>query len=95
MRDRGEIECLEPETGNILWQDKFPRAGANFYSSPVILAGTLYAAREDGKIFAANVESGFRLISESKVEDHIIASPVAIDGLLFIRGEKNLYCFGE
>ena len=59
LRDRGEIECLDPETGKKVWSDALPRASSNFYSSPVVAGGNLYAIREDGAVFVAKVEGGY------------------------------------
>src|SRR5215470_6531621 len=35
LRDRGEIECVDPATGKTLWTDGFPKASANYYASPL------------------------------------------------------------
>jgi outer membrane protein assembly factor BamB len=94
LRDRGEVECLDPATGKTLWSGAFPQASANYYSSPVIAGGKLYALREDGTAFVAGIEDQFELLAENKLDDRVIASPVPVAGRVFIRGEKNLYCIG-
>ena len=56
----------------------------------------LYLARVDGVVYCGNVEGkGLTGLTENKLEDNIYASPVAIGSHLFIRGRRNLYCFGE
>lgn len=95
VRDRGEVECIDPATGKTLWADAFPRASANFYASPLVANGILYAIREDGVVFTARVEDKFELISEVKMGDRIIASPVPVANRVLIRGERNLFCFGS
>jgi outer membrane protein assembly factor BamB len=94
VRDRGEVECLEPKTGTTLWSNAFPKASSNFYASPVIAGGNLYAVREDGAVFVARIESGFELLAENKMGERVIASPVPVANRLFIRGEQNLFCVG-
>jgi outer membrane protein assembly factor BamB len=94
LRDRGEVECLDPATGKTLWSGEFPKTSSNFYSSPVIAGGKLYAVREDGAAFVADVEDKFELLAENKVDERVIASPVLVDNRVLIRGEKNLYCIG-
>jgi outer membrane protein assembly factor BamB len=94
VRDRGEVECLDPATGKSLWKDAFPKASANFYSSPLVANGLLYAIREDGVVFVARVKGKFELLSEIPMGERIIASPVALSDRLFIRGERNLHCIG-
>jgi outer membrane protein assembly factor BamB len=92
VRDRGEVECIDPATGKSFWHDAFPKASSNFYSSPVVAAGKLYAAREDGVVFVANVEGKFELLAENEIGERIIASPVPTASRLFIRGEQHLFC---
>lgn len=93
VRDRGEVECVDPATGKTVWQEAFPRASSNYYSSPLIANGVLYGIREDGMVFVARVEDKFELLSEIKMGERIIASPVPLaPGRLLIRGERNLFC---
>jgi outer membrane protein assembly factor BamB len=95
LRDRGELECLDPQTGATVWKNAFPKSSHNFYASPLICGERLYAAREDGVIFVARIGSGFEFLSESKLAEQVIASPVAVANRLFIRGEHHLFCFAD
>jgi outer membrane protein assembly factor BamB len=92
VRDRGEVECIDPATGKSLWSNAFPKASSSFYSSPVVASGKLYAAREDGVVFVANVDGKFELLSENNMGERVIASPVPVANRLFIRGEQHLFC---
>jgi outer membrane protein assembly factor BamB len=94
VRDRGEVECLNPQTGKTLWKDNLPRASANIYGSPVIVGGKLYAVREDGAVFVASVEGKFELLAENHMGERVIATPVALGNRLLVRGEKHLICLG-
>lgn len=93
LRDRGEVECLDPVTGETYWKDAFPKSSHNFYASPLIAGGKLYAAREDGVVFVASIQPKFELLSENKLGEPTIASPVAAAKSLFLRGERHLFCF--
>lgn len=90
--DRGEVECLDPATGETLWSDSFPRGRAAFYASPLIAGGILYAAREDGVVFVAKVEDKFELLAENDMHEPLIASPVPAMNRILIRGERHLFC---
>lgn len=92
LRPRGDIVCLDPDTGSTIWTGSLPRASATFYASPVIANGVLYAAREDGVVFAVRVEDKFELLSENPMGERIIASPAVADGLLLLRGDEHLFC---
>jgi outer membrane protein assembly factor BamB len=92
LRHRGALLCLDPATGQSTWEAAFPRGSASFYASPVIGNGILYAAREDGVVFAARVGAQFELLSENAMGERIIASPVPAGNCLLIRGERTLFC---
>jgi len=92
LSDRGQVECLDPVSGKTLWSEALPRSSSNYYASPLITGGIMYAAREDGVIFVARVDGGFELLAENKVEDRVIASIVPAADRLIIRGEASLYC---
>lgn len=96
VRDRGEVECLDPNTGEEIWSGAFPKSRRSFYASPLIANGYLYAAREDGVVFVASVRDGqFELLSENDMGEPVIGSPVPQDNRIFIRGEKHLYCLAS
>ena len=95
LSDRGQVACIDPATGDARWSSELPRASSNFYASPVIVDGVMYAAREDGTVFVVRVEGGFELLSESKLDDHLIAGLVPAGGRIFARGNSYLYCFGK
>ena len=93
VRDKGEVECIDPATGETIWSSRFPKHRAAFYASPLIASGLLYAPREDGTVFVASVaDDQFRVISENEFGQPIIGSPVPDQNRILIRGEKNLFC---
>ncbi len=94
LRDRGEIECLDPMTGKTLWNGALPKSSASYYASPVVADGKLYAVREDGVVFVARVSDRFEILAENNMGESIIASPVPGSNRLFLRGEKHLFCVG-
>ncbi len=92
LRPRGNIVCLDPTTGSTIWTGSLPRTNASYYASPVIANGVLYAAREDGVVFAVRVRDKFELLSENPMHERIIASPAVADGRLLLRGDEHLFC---
>jgi outer membrane protein assembly factor BamB len=92
VRDRGQVECIDPTTGASIWTATLPTASASYYSSPLIANGRLYAAREDGVVFVASIQDQFELLSENKMGEPIIASPVPAGDRLFLRGYEHLFC---
>lgn len=91
LRHRGGVVCMDPATGKTIWEDAFPRSSSSYYSSPVVANGVLYAAREDGVVFAARVQDRFELLGENAMGERIVASPVPAGNCILIRGEQSLY----
>lgn len=94
VRDRGEVECVDPATGTTLWSDALPKSSGSYYASPTIAGGNLYAPREDGVVFVAKIEGGFGVLSTNTMGEQLIASAVPVAGRLLLRGEKTLFCAG-
>lgn len=93
VRDRGEVDCIDPATGKTIWTDAFPKHRAAFYASPLVAGGKLYAPREDGVVFVASVQNNqFELLAENDLQESVIGSPVPSENRIFIRGEKHLFC---
>jgi outer membrane protein assembly factor BamB len=93
--DKGRIDCLDPLTGKTLWTGAFPKHRAKFYASPLIAGGKLYAPREDGVVFVAQVNGGFKLLAANPMGESVIASPVPTSNRLLIRGIRNLFCISN
>jgi len=93
--DRGDIHCIDPLTGKTIWSDDFPRGKGNFYASPLIAGGHLYAASLDGMVYVLKLGDKFEIVSEIDMQDRIIASPIAVSNRLLIRTDHHLYCIGD
>ena len=92
--DRGNIHCVDPKTGKSVWKDSFPRSRNKFYSSPLIAGGKLFAPREDGVVFVAEVSNDrFQLLGQYDMGQSVIGSPIPESNRILIRGEKELLCF--
>ena len=46
-------------------------------------------------MFVADIREGFKLLTENDLGERIIASPVAVQGKLLIRGEEYLTCLAQ
>ena len=96
VRDRGEVECLDPQTGETIWSAAFPKGRAAFYASPIIAGGILYAPREDGVVFVGQVnDDQFKLLAQNHLDQPVIGSPVPALNCLFIRGQEHLFCLSR
>ncbi len=92
LRHRGGVVCLDPATGKTVWSDALPEDKSPYYASPIIANGILYAAREDGVVFAVRVEERFELLGANPMGERIVASPVPVANRLLLRGDRHLFC---
>ena len=94
VRDKGEVECLDPKTGKTIWAGKLPKSRSNFYSSPLVADGMIYAPREDGVVFTIKVsDEKFELVATNELGESTLGSPIVVGNQIFVRGLEHLYCF--
>lgn len=94
LGDRGEVHCLDPESGETIWSGNLPRGAQSYYSSPTLADGKIYAAREDGKFFVAEANKDLKVLFEREFGARIIASPVPVGDKILLRSDTHLMCFG-
>ena len=93
-RERGQVMFLDVKSGREIWKEELPKSAKIYYASPVVSGTTLYLAREDGTIFSGTVTAkGLENLVESRVGETVIATPVALNGCLLVRGDQHLFCF--
>lgn len=93
LRNKGGIACLNPETGKTVWENQLPEGRDSYYSSPAIANGHLYAARNDGSVFVANIEGGYKFVDSIDLGEKVVASPVPVKNRILIRGYQSLSSF--
>jgi outer membrane protein assembly factor BamB len=95
--DKGRVACLEAATGETLWEEELPKNRNAFSSSPVIVDGRVIVTREDGaswvlQLPAAGAEAA--VVGEAAVEEMTVATPVCVDGRIYLRTHDSLWCIG-
>ncbi|WP_425395999.1 PQQ-binding-like beta-propeller repeat protein [Aeoliella sp.] len=94
LGDRGEVACLDFESGDVLWEDRLPRGRDKYYSSPLLAGGNLYCLRQDGMLFVVSAGDEFQLVAENDLGDESVATPIPVDGTLLVRTRNRLFRFG-
>jgi outer membrane protein assembly factor BamB len=94
--DRGEVACLEAGTGKTIWQGQVDRSRIAFSASPILAGGHIYVTREDGATFVLPRGDSFQVAARNELAgEHIVATPVFVDGRILIRTYDHLYCIGQ
>lgn len=90
--DRGIVVCFSAVSGEELWKE---RLGGNFSASPVLAGDLVYLPNEAGRMFVFRAGTEFELVSEVDLADGGFASPVIVDGRIYLRTNQHLYCIGD
>lgn len=93
LRHKGEIVCLNPKDGQTVWKAQLPEHRSPYYASLAVANGILYAAREDGVVFTGRVTpEKFELLAENNLGERFVATPIAANDRLVLRGDNHLFC---
>jgi outer membrane protein assembly factor BamB len=95
-QNRGTIDCLDLHTGQTIWSGQLPRHAMTFRSSPIVADGRLYVTRQDGTVFVVDARADeFRLLATNSIgRQHMVATPVFVNGTILLRTDSRLYCVG-
>ena len=89
----GMMSCVDAKTGDVLYQDRLPDAGA-FWASPWLYNGLVYCPDENGNTFVLKPGPKLDLVRVNKLPEEnsrYWATSAASDGTLFIRSSNTLY----
>jgi outer membrane protein assembly factor BamB len=93
--DRGEVHCLDGKTGQTLWSGAVEKNRNAFSASPVLAGGRIYITREDGTTFVLGAGDKFEQLGVNTLDDEfVVATPVFVDGRIYIRTRERLYAIG-
>jgi outer membrane protein assembly factor BamB len=87
----GILSCLDAKTGERHYGEQRLEGVENVYASPVAAAGRVYVAGREGGTAVVQAGPEFKLLALNKLDDGFDASPVVVDGELYLRGARHLY----
>jgi outer membrane protein assembly factor BamB len=92
----GTVFCVKAATGEVVYGERPQRPGES-YPSPLLADGKIYFVQRDGRTFVVAAKPQFEVLATNDLRDgsSFDSTPVAIDGKLFIRSDKALYCIGS
>lgn len=91
----GTAYCAKAGTGEVVYEERVPRAG-EVYASALLAGDRVYYVGRDGRTFVVAAKPRFELLATNDLGDRsdFDATPAAADGRLYIRSNKALYCVG-
>jgi outer membrane protein assembly factor BamB len=99
VTDAGMAVCWKSDTGEELWKE---RLGGDFFASPVMVGGRIYASNLHGTTFVFEATpKTFKLLAQNQLADEAYASPAICGGRIYLRAARRgdnrqefLYCVG-
>lgn len=88
VADDGQITAVEAKTGKEVWAD---RLEGNFSASPVLSEGRLLFCNEQGVSYWLEAGREKKVLGQGKLDDGVLASPVAVDSELYLRTKSHVY----
>ncbi len=84
----GYLHCLDAKTGKVFWETDLKGA---VWGSPYWADGKVYIGTEDGDLFIFAHGKEKKQIAKIEMEEPIRSTPIAVNGVLYVMTEVNLY----
>lgn len=89
------LTCLEAETGKEIYTNqRLPEMGT-MYASPVAAGGNVYFFSREGTGVVVKEGDEFEVLAVNRLDETIDASPAIIGDVMYVRGDKSLYCIAQ
>lgn len=94
-KEGGIMTALDAESGKVLKQARLTGALGDYFASPVVADGHLYATSQEGKVVVVKPGPEWEILAVNVINEPINATPAFVDGRIFVRTHQNLYCFAR
>jgi outer membrane protein assembly factor BamB len=95
LKNQGILSCYDLRSGERKYEQRLPEVVSGFSASPVAADGKLYLPSEDGDILTVKAGPEFQLLGKSAMGQPLMATPAFSEGLLLVRGERDLFAIGR
>jgi len=93
--NHGVMACYNAKSGERIYQQRIADRGGSYSASPVAADGKVYLSSEDGEIFVVKAGPKYELLATNPMGEVLMATPAISDGMIFVRGQHNLFAIGE
>lgn len=90
----GNVSCFAADTGKLLYKERLGAPG-DYYASPVVGDGKMYLVNEAGDVTVIAMGEEPRVLARNALDERCLATPAIASGRLYVRTERNLFCFGQ
>ena len=95
VTDNGVLTSLDEETGELNWKK---RIGGDFCSSPIVVGDLIYLFDRTGGSSVVRIAAKGgdpKVIATNRLDEGMMASPIAVGKTLYLRTKQHLYCVSE
>ena len=89
------LTCLDAVSGKAHYIAERVPDISRTYASPVAAGGHVYVTGRSGTTVVLKDGEKFEVVATNTVGEGVDATPAPVDGELFIRGERHLFCIAR
>jgi outer membrane protein assembly factor BamB len=90
---RSILTSVDAATGETLFSERLELG--NVFASPVAAAGRIYLVGREGSTLVLQPGPKLEILAENHLDDRFDASPVIVEGDLYLRGRRSLYALAR
>ena len=87
------LTCYEAAGGKRLWTKEYENL--RFHSSPSLVGGRIYLFAWEGTALVLKAGRKYKELARIDMLEGVHTCPAFLDGRMYIRGEKHLFCIGS
>lgn len=91
----GILSTFDAKTGTPHYRLQRLAGVPNIFSSPVGADGRVYITGREGTTLVLRHGPAFEVLAKNQLDDGFDASPALVDGEIYLRGYRSLYCIAE
>jgi outer membrane protein assembly factor BamB len=93
VKNGGLLATVDPDSGEILRQDRIPGIEGSIFASPVAADGKLFILNESGNLSVLQSGRDWRVLAVNDLGANCYATPAIVDGIIVVRSERDLWAF--
>jgi outer membrane protein assembly factor BamB len=93
VKNGGLLTSVDPESGELLRQDRIAGVEGSIFASPVAADGKLFILNESGKLAVLQAGRDWGVLAVNELAENCYATPAIAKGVLVVRSESALWAF--
>jgi outer membrane protein assembly factor BamB len=94
VKNGGLVSCYDAKTGRPFYQEERLGAGGDYYASIVAAGDKILVCSLGGVVVVLQAGDSLQVLARNNLGDTISATPAVVEGKIYLRTAKTLYCFG-